>query len=196
MANRLYDADLSGRRLAFDSLVLPLLEGFVRFVALHWLALLNTSLALVAGLPILSPILMASDNPALVRIGALIFRFYGTTCHQLPHRSFFILGHQVAWCQRDTAIWLTILLFGLAFALLRHRLKPLPWQAFLLLSLPMAIDGGTQLLGFRESTWELRVITGFLFGLALAWLTLPIVERGMAEVKETLPAAAPGNRPT
>jgi len=186
MSDHLYDADLSEHRLAFDAIVLPLLEGFVRFVTVHWLALTNASLALLAGLPILSPILVASDNPVLVKVGGLIFRLYSATCHQLPHRSFFILGHQVAWCQRDTAIWLTVLLFGLIFSRLRHWLKPLPWQAFVLLSLPMALDGGTQLLGFRESTWELRVITGSLFGVAVAWLVLPVVERGMAEARESL----------
>jgi hypothetical protein len=34
-------------------------------------------------------------------------------------------------------------------------------------------NGLTQLLGWRESTWGLRVATGLLFGLASAWLALP-----------------------
>jgi hypothetical protein len=37
----------------------------------------------------------------------------------------------------------------------------------------MALDGFTQLFGWRESTWELRVSTGLLFGLASGWLVLP-----------------------
>ena len=39
--------------------------------------------------------------------------------------------------------------------------------------LRLALDGFTQLFGWRESSWELRVATGLLFGLASAWLVLP-----------------------
>ena len=39
--------------------------------------------------------------------------------------------------------------------------------------LPTAIDGGTQLLGLRESTNPLRLISGILFGLAVVWFTYP-----------------------
>ena len=41
-------------------------------------------------------------------------------------------------------------------------------QRYLLLIAPMAIDGLTQLVGWRESNWELRTLTGALFGLASA----------------------------
>jgi hypothetical protein len=40
----------------------------------------------------------------------------------------------------------------------------------------MALDGVTQLLGWRESTWELRVSSGLLFGLASAWFVYPRIE--------------------
>ena len=186
MTNTLHQTDFSAQRTSFDQKILPWIEGLVRFIATHWLALMNTALAIFAGLPILSPILEASDSPALQSVGQAIFWGYQATCHQLPYRSFFILGHQVAWCERDTSIWITFLLAGLVFGLLRRRLTAsLDIKWFILLCIPMAIDGGTQLFGFRESTWELRLITGFLFGLGSAWVVLPILERGMNEVKES-----------
>jgi uncharacterized membrane protein len=40
----------------------------------------------------------------------------------------------------------------------------------------MGIDGLTQLPGWRESTWELRTITGLLFGAANVWLLFPRVD--------------------
>jgi len=42
--------------------------------------------------------------------------------------------------------------------------------------LPMALDGFSQLLSWRESTWELRVATGLLFGAASGWLLYPRFE--------------------
>src|ERR1700682_2051648 len=45
----------------------------------------------------------------------------------------------------------------------------------------MAIDGFTQLFGWRESTWELRVVTGLLFGLASGWLVLPRLDAAFGQ---------------
>lgn len=192
------DEAISLRRKSFDERFLPWIEGFVLFVARHWLALMNTAMGVFVGLPVLSPILEASDNRALNFAGDLIFVAYRATCHQLPQRSFFILQHQVAWCERDTAIWGTVFAAGLLFSLVRRQLHPLPIRWYVLLCVPMAIDGTTQLFGWRESTWELRVITGFLFGLASVWLIFPILERGMREVKDSLerpPNVSPGGKP-
>jgi uncharacterized membrane protein len=41
----------------------------------------------------------------------------------------------------------------------------------------MALDGLTQLAGWRESTWELRLATGLLFGVASGWLLYPRFEQ-------------------
>ena len=57
----------------------------------------------------------------------------------------------------------------------------------MLLVAPMAVDGLTQLGGWRESIWELRLATGVLFGLASAWLLYP---RFAAMVPSDRPDAA------
>lgn len=104
--------------------------------------------------------------------------FYGTPA----------LGYKMAYCQRDAAIYTAIFLAGLFFALLRHRLKPLPWRWFFVSILPLAVDGTGQLLGLWESTPLSRVLTGGLFGVAGVWLTYPYLEEGMNDAKQTLAA--------
>src|SRR5688572_31642737 len=66
------------------------------------------------------------------------------------------LGYKMAFCERDTAIYLAVLLAGLAYGRLRDRLPSLGIVAYGLLILPMALDAFTQVFGWRESTPELR----------------------------------------
>jgi uncharacterized membrane protein len=95
-----------------------------------------------------------------------------------------VLGFQIAFCQRDTAIYLSLFLAGLAYAALRRRrpLRPLPWWAFALALVPIALDGVTQLVGLRESTPLLRTLTGAILGTATAFLALPYLDAGMREM--------------
>ena len=83
------------------------------------------------------------------------------------------IGYKMAFCQRDLALYGTIALAGMVYGLLRDRVRPLSWRVFVLLLVPLALDGGTQLVGLRESTWLLRVVTGWLSGLALVWALYP-----------------------
>jgi uncharacterized membrane protein len=110
------------------------------------------------------------------------------------------IGYKVAICQRDIAIYGSILLNGLLFALLRPRLyrgrtkiPKLPLAIFGLLLLPIVLDGLTQLVGLRESNWVLRLFTGALAGGAAVWLAYPVVHEAMQEVvrDSTARACAP-----
>ena len=190
--------------------VVIFLDKLIFQLAKHWLFLANLTWGLYVGLPILAPILMLTGHTWL---GNLIHSAYQVACHQMPWRSFFLggpqmvytyeelitlvgsalteryvgdatIGYKVALCQRDVATYGTILLAGLVFELVRPRLKPLPIWAFVLSLVPMGIDGITQLFGLRESNWQLRVITGALFGLASIWLAYPYLEEGMREIRD------------
>ena len=66
---------------------------------------------------------------------------------------------------------------SLVFVLSKKRLPGIPWWLWILAILPMAVDGITQMFGWRESTWELRVITGTLFGLGNVWFVLPLMQK-------------------
>lgn len=94
------------------------------------------------------------------------------------------IGWKVALCQRDVAIYAGVLTAGLVYAFMRGRIRPLPIKVFILLVIPMAVDGLTQLIGWRESNWLLRSVTGALFGVAAVFLAYPYVEDAMQEVLE------------
>jgi len=110
-----------------------------------------------------------------------------------------ILGYKVALCQRDEAIWGSMFIFGVIYAITGRKIKKLHWILWLLLGLfPVALDGGSQLLSqlpvdlfqtifpYRESTPLLRSITGILFGWTTAWLTIPLIEETMGESRRDL----------
>jgi uncharacterized membrane protein len=107
------------------------------------------------------------------------------------------VGYKVALCERDIAIYLAILLFGIIFALSGRRIKPLHWALWLFIGImPIALDGFSQLfsqfnwvwlagvLPYRESTPFLRIFTGFLFGLTTAWFAYPNIEESMNETRQ------------
>jgi uncharacterized membrane protein len=118
------------------------------------------------------------------------------------------MGWKVAWSDRMVSMWTSIWLGGLLYAALGRRPRPLRAWAFVLLALPMAVDGTSHFLGdltapafglgFRDNnawlanltgnafapafyagdalgsfnSW-MRLLTGTLFGLGAAWLSLP-----------------------
>lgn len=105
------------------------------------------------------------------------------------------VGYKAALCQRDIAIYGAILLFGLIFALVKRRIGPLPFLAWVVLGmLPIGLDGISQIISqlpweilpVRESTPLLRTITGSLFGFSTAWFSYPIIEDAMAETRKVL----------
>jgi len=97
------------------------------------------------------------------------------------------VGYKVALCQRDVAIYGSVFIAGMLFALVRERglVRAPSIKVYLLFLIPIAVDGFTQLFGLRESNWWLRTVTGVIFGVASAWLAYPYVEDAMKEVIET-----------
>jgi len=162
----------------------------------HWLLTLNAALGVFLAGALAAPVLAAIGWQAAAGV---LYAAYHFTCHQWAFRSFFLFGQQpiysqqslatqgidpfgfvgnptlgwkMAFCERDLAIYVGLLVVGLLYARQRD-LKPSGFLLYGVLILPVAVDGFTQLFGWRESTWELRVVTGLLFGLASAWLVLP-----------------------
>jgi len=159
------------------------IDKLIYQLARHWVPVIGGFLGLYVLLPLLAPILMAAGvtGPA-----NLIYSAYRFACHQLPSRSFFIFGQQMAFCHRDTAIYASLFLAVILFGFVRQRVKPLPWPAYLAFIAPMALDGLTQLLGLRASTWQLRTITGALFGIGSAWLALPYLEEAFQDIRQSV----------
>jgi uncharacterized membrane protein len=142
-----------------------------------------TAIYVVIALSIFVPWVLLSigpDNQLFLAISDFIGWFFAHFCHQLPFRSLFYDDIQMPVCARCASIYIATAL-GLVF----FRLKGFGEKEFkinyvltVLLFLPTAIDGFTQLFGWRESTNELRLITGFPYGIGYAYLivwALPFV---------------------
>lgn len=219
-------------------------DGLVSWLSKHYLAIINTLLALYVGFALMAPVLMklGLEQPA-----DLIYRVYRPLCHQLTYRSFFLFGEQAAYprelagveslvtyeeitdttgenlleastfsgndqmgykaalCQRDLAIYGSLLAFGLIFAFSKRGIKPIPWLVWILVGLgPIGLDGFSQMLSqmnlpmfdwlpLRESTPMLRVLTGTLFGVVTGWFGFPSLEDALrpAQAKTLMRNASP-----
>jgi uncharacterized membrane protein len=102
-------------------------------------------------------------------------------CAQIPSHSFYLFGHQLGLCARNFSIYTSMFLGSLIFVLTKKRVPGIPWWIWVLMLLPIAWDGLTQMVGWRESTWVLRVITGSLFGLGNVWFALPLMQKSLQE---------------
>ena len=165
---------VSPRRRAFDAAVQKAVLAALPWGAQHWLLLINSISFVMVILP-------SAVAPAFLALGwnapaQAIFAVYSTMCHQMPSRSFYVFGQQMAFCERMLAIHAAFFLFGMVYILSRRRLKSLPTWLAVVYSIPIAVDGFTQLFGWRESTWELRLVTGGLFGLTVVWYVFPHIE--------------------
>ncbi len=172
-------------------------RGFA-WLARHWLLLINLGMAVFIGGTLLPPVFMylGLEGPAQVTYwlygltchqlperSYFLFGPGGVNTYDLEQviswgadpnylRGFVgdaRVGFKLGMAQRNTAIYTTFLLAGLIYGLVRKRLPRLRWPIFLLLILPMALDGGSHLvsevtgLGFRETNTWLAALTGGVF---------------------------------
>lgn len=178
------DRQLEGRELSgFERSLVIFADKLIYRLTYHWLFLFNFLLFLFLAFTFLAPLLFVwgYDRPA-----SLIFRAYGLVCHQEKNRSFFILGEQVAVCQRDVGAYGGLVLGGLLYGLSARKLAVRRLRIYLLFVLPLAIDGLTQLVGLRESFWQLRLSTGLWFGIGTVLLVYPIINRGMEQTRREM----------
>lgn len=183
---RVRDYEFSARRRAVDDALMRLVDWLIGMLVRHWLALVNSAVFVFAFLPFIAPWLASLDSAAAQSFARFIYEAYSYTCHQLPYRSWFLFGHQMAYCERDAAIYPAAFVSGLAFAVARARYARPPrlgWRGYFILIAPMAVDGFTQLFGLRESTWLLRTITGSLFGAASVWLAYPYLQMAVEDLE-------------
>jgi len=116
------------------------------------------------------------------------FDFIGSLfCHQRPDRTLSIGGHYLPVCARDTGVFVGLLLGYLSLVFLRNREAKGPPDLYVssAMTLPLWVDSFGQLFGFWTSTNDLRLITGLLFGTALA--PLLIYTLSMSPLKGKIP---------
>jgi uncharacterized membrane protein len=107
-----------------------------------------------------------------------IYLFFSPICHQIPERSFALLGHPFAVCQRCSGIYLGLFLGFLVENKAVHR-SPRTRRIWVLSgTAPLLLDLALPLTGIWTGTRSLRFVTGLFFGVTAAWL----VARGAAEL--------------
>jgi uncharacterized membrane protein len=81
------------------------------------------------------------------------------------------MGWKIAWSDRMISFYTSIWVFAALWFPFRHKIKTLPWLGFILLLLPLIMDGATHMLsdfagigqGFRDSNQWLAILTNNSF---------------------------------
>lgn len=94
-------------------------------------------------------------------LAAAVYIIGDVYCHQRLDRSFTMNGNEMPFCARDVGIFLGLALGMLIIMMIRPRFR---FWLFLVLVVPIILDGGMQLLGLYESNNAMRLITGTLGG--------------------------------
>lgn len=140
----------------------------------RWLLLANLAVGLTLAGAVAAPVL---DVLGLHAAADAIRTAYLLLCGQRPSHSYFLFGYQTALEQRLLAMFAAQLLGGLAYAARRGHIAPLGPVPFAILTVPIAWDGFSQLVGLRDSDWLTRSWTGGLFSLAFVALAYPRADR-------------------
>ncbi|MEP6774903.1 MAG: DUF2085 domain-containing protein [Chloroflexota bacterium] len=185
------------------------LERAARWIGTRWVRLATIGLGIFVILPWLAPLFAAAGWWALADP---IYTVYAFQCHQLPERSAHICGYEVGQCWRCNALYggtfIFALLYGRARSTNSKRLqwltKPLsPWL-YVLLLLPIAIDGLTHMFGWRDTidpstpatfgsflvgsqefslNWILRILTGLIAAVATVAFGFPRMQKAMDDAE-------------
>ncbi|GHO67375.1 hypothetical protein KSC_062670 [Ktedonobacter sp. SOSP1-52] len=153
------------------------------FLTEHWATIVTVGLGILVFAAISVPFLSYLGLDVLSKP---IFYTLHLVCAQIPSHSFYIFGHQLGMCARNFSIYTSMFIGSLIFTLSKKRIPGIPWWFWVILMLPIAWDGLTQMFGLRESTWQLRLLTGTLFGLGNVWFALPMMQKSLS-----LPVASP-----
>ena len=173
-------------------------------LARHWLLFVNLLIALWVALPWLAPVFMHLGWSSTGKAVHLFYSFqchqlpersyflfgsqamyslaeiqtaWKTTTDPFTLRQFIgnpQMGWKVAWSDRMVSMYTSVLFGGVLYGLVRKRLKPLSLWMFVILLLPMVIDGGTHMVsdlagigqGFRDTNFWLQIITNNAFSTA------------------------------
>lgn len=173
------------------------LEQLTAWVRRYWIIPIATFLGLYSVLPFTAPIFMQMGFKTPARVIYAIystqchqlpersFFLFGSrwmyslsevqtvwqdTLNPLVLRQFIgnpEMGWKVAWSDRMVSMYGSLFIFALLWWVLRHRIGRLPWWGFILLLVPMGVDGASHFIsdlsgigqGFRDQNWWLAELT-------------------------------------
>lgn len=114
----------------------------------------------------LAPVLAGRGSAGAAR---LIYAAFSPICHQVPGRCFTFHGHPLAVCGRCLGIYLGFSAGLVLYPFVRgfSKLELPSSRVFLLLTLPMAVDGAAGILRIWASPRLVRFATGVVWGTIL-----------------------------
>ena len=139
----------------------------------------------IVSLIVVAPVAAAGGHGDLAQG---IYGAFGTLCHQMPERSYFIAGHKFAVCSRCTGLYagfaFTLLLYPLIRSL-KSTATP-PRSLLVMAAIPLVIDFSVTFFGFWENTHTSRLLTGALLGSVTVFYIMPgIVELSLRDSQTT-----------
>lgn len=115
----------------------------------------------------------------------LLYVLGSAVCHQLPERSFFIVGHQLPICMRCSGTYLgaiiTFLFYLVTGRLKRGAFPKMPiFLTILAFPLTMGLDVVTVNLGLRPPNGDIKMLTGICAGFFIASFLVPAFHTGFS----------------
>lgn len=149
----------------------------------HWLRWVNVLFVGCISLVLAAPLLTWLG---LRSIADPIYAVFGVFCHQRDDRSFHIAGHPLACCERCAAVYASLAIGGVFFALARPHVRRIRYTEAVALCSPLIIDGLAVGAGMYDGNAAIRVVTGMLFGAGLAWLMFPWLDDGFRQIRSRI----------
>jgi uncharacterized membrane protein len=135
-------------------------------------AVVTTAAWLFTSLIVIAPLAQANAHPYLAYT---LYQGFGHVCHQMPERSFFIAGHQLAVCARCTGLYFgfaaVLLFYPFVSSLKRTHVPQRKW--LLIAAAPLVIDFALGFFGIWENTHLSRFLTGALLGGVAIFYVIP-----------------------
>lgn len=173
----------------------------IHWLSKHWIVVVNILMGLYVIIPFLAPVFMVAGLTIPAKAIYWVFSFlchqlpersyflFGPKIYYtLPEiqsvwqntnniailRQFvgnMEMGWKVAWSDRMVSMFTSLWLFGIFWGLVKKKITVLPWWGFVLLLLPLGVDGTTHMIsdfagigqGFRDSNAWLAVLTNHSF---------------------------------
>ncbi len=114
-----------------------------------------------------APILAAHSCP---RVAAVVYLFFSVLCHQIPERSFFLLGNPLAVCHRCFGVYLGMFIGCFIENRAMHRSAKARRYWVLAAIALVGFDLVAPISGLWTNTLLTRFSTGLLFGIVVSSL--------------------------
>jgi uncharacterized membrane protein len=135
-------------------------------------------LAVVAAIPTFILGISSLCSLAIANGASMKWRLaFRMMCHGLERRCLELFDVPMPICARCVGIYLGMLAGVALFVIVPFLRERMMRNMSIAAVVPLAIDGLTQLAGWRESTNSLRMATGLIAGLAFGLWVLSAIER-------------------